>query len=165
MLLGAHNIRQEEPSQVQISVESAYVHENYDSQRIINDIAVLKLSDPAPLNGNSSNTCHKNRNKYEKINFSERIQLATLPTYSDVSSTYAGSNAETVGWGQVADSTPGVSSVLRYVENNIITNLLCNISFLGLIQNSHICLSGSNGKSSCSGDSGGPLLVGGVQVI
>lgn len=51
MVLGAHNIRQEEPSQVSISVERAIVHEAYDEARIINDIAVLKLSDPAPLNG------------------------------------------------------------------------------------------------------------------
>lgn len=88
----------------------------------------------------------------------------TLPSYSDVSNTFAGSAAETAGWGQTSDSVPGVSSVLRYVENNIITNLLCNISFLGLIQSTHICLSGSDGRSTCSGDSGGPLLVQGTQV-
>lgn len=54
-MLGAHNIRQQEPSQVRISVESFRVHEGYDSQRIANDIAVLKLSEPAPLNGMNHN--------------------------------------------------------------------------------------------------------------
>lgn len=50
-LLGAHNIRQQEASQVSISVESFYAHEGYDDVQIVNDIAVLRLSDPAPLNG------------------------------------------------------------------------------------------------------------------
>lgn len=54
MLLGAHNIRQEEASQVSISVESFYAHEGYDSVQIVNDIAVLRLSDPAPINGKIS---------------------------------------------------------------------------------------------------------------
>lgn len=52
VILGAHNIRQSEPSQVQISAESFYIHEAYDNRTAINDIAVVKLSEPAPLNGN-----------------------------------------------------------------------------------------------------------------
>lgn len=50
-MLGAHYITVAEPSQVQIVAESYYVHERYDNQSYINDIAVVKLSEPAPLSG------------------------------------------------------------------------------------------------------------------
>lgn len=51
VILGAHDVRQSEPSQVSIASESHYAHENYNSLFIINDIALIKLSEPAPLNG------------------------------------------------------------------------------------------------------------------
>lgn len=51
VLLGAHNIRESEATQVEIVAASAYIHEDYDSRQIVNDIAVLQLSEPAPLNG------------------------------------------------------------------------------------------------------------------
>jgi chymotrypsin len=39
------------------------------------------------------------------------------------------------------------------------TNTACNIRFPGVVQESNICVTGTNGRGACSGDSGGPLTV------
>lgn len=54
VVLGAHNIREEEATQVKITVpeENINVHEDWDSVNIVNDIALLQLSEEAPVNGN-----------------------------------------------------------------------------------------------------------------
>lgn len=56
-------------------------------------------------------------------------------------------------------ASPGISPVLRFVETEVITNSGCNNFYPGIIQSSNICASGKGGKSSCNGDSGGPLTV------
>lgn len=90
--------------------------------------------------------------------------MVKLPSKKDVGKTYAGKLGTAVGWGLESDSSNIISSVLRYVQSNVITNLLCDISYLGLIGDTQVCVDGSDGKSTCGGDSGGPLLVNGVQV-
>lgn len=90
--------------------------------------------------------------------------MIPLPSYSDASDSFAGSNAVVSGWGRPSDSVSTISDVLRYVEVEVIANLICNIFFLGLIQNSQVCTSGDGGRSTCNGDSGGPLVVGNKQV-
>lgn len=52
-----------------------------------------------------------------------------------------------------------MSPVLRFIETEIITNKGCGSYFPGVVQPSNICASGKGGKSSCNGDSGGPLTV------
>lgn len=96
--------------------------------------------------------------------FADKIQIVDLPTYNDVSNSFAGEEGTAIGWGVTSDSATTISEVLHYVQSEIITNLLCNLSYLGIIQSSHVCLSGSGGKSTCSGDSGGPLMADGIQV-
>lgn len=54
---------------------------------------------------------------------------------------------------------PSVSEVLRFVRADIITNTQCNKDYQGFVKSSNICANGAGGKSSCNGDSGGPLTV------
>lgn len=94
----------------------------------------------------------------------DKIQLVKLPSRSDASNTFANAQGRVSGWGLDSDQATAVSPVLREVDVNVLTKLLCNIRYLGVIQDSHICSSGVGGVGSCSGDSGGPLVVGDTQV-
>ncbi|XP_015602537.1 brachyurin [Cephus cinctus] len=139
IILGAHNVSTVENTQKRIVAEEIIIHKNWDSSLIRNDIAVVRLS--------------------EKIEFNDRIQPVRLPKKSKVSSTFASATGTVSGWGLDSDSSNSISPVLRWVQNNIMTNFLCNIYYIGVVQSSNICLSGSGGRSTCSGDSGGPLVI------
>ncbi|KAJ8928411.1 hypothetical protein NQ314_019000 [Rhamnusium bicolor] len=75
-----------------------------------------------------------------------------------------GHYARVSGWGLDSDNATTISPVLRQVTIPIISNERCNVAYVGVIQDTHICASGLGGRSTCSGDSGGPLTVAGVQV-
>jgi len=141
VVLGAHNIRENEEEQMKYVVPKSNIkyHERWSSTLIRNDIAVLKLDTPAVFN--------------------DRIRPTVLPRKKDRDNTFVQEACVTSGWGKDKDSAPGISPVLRFVETEIITNSGCGNYFPGVIQSSNICASGKGGKSSCNGDSGGPLTV------
>ncbi|KAK9685223.1 Trypsin [Popillia japonica] len=138
--LGAHVIDSNtEPTQVRITASSWVQYPNWDAALIRNDVAIIRLSTSAPI--------------------SASIQPINLPSRSQASTTFAGVSSRISGWGLDSDSATAISPVLREVIVNIITNLQCNIQFLGLIQASNICTSGAGGRGACNGDSGGPLVT------
>ncbi|KAI4469003.1 chymotrypsin-related [Holotrichia oblita] len=138
--LGAHVIDSStEETQVRISAASWVQYPNWDAALIRNDVAIIRLVTSAPINAN--------------------IQTINLPRRSQASTTFAGVSSRISGWGRDSDASNVISPVLREVIVNIITNLQCNIQFLGLIQASNICTSGAGGRGACSGDSGGPLVT------
>ena len=51
VILGAHNIRENEASQVSIISTEIETHEDYSSFNIHNDIGLVKLPSPVSLNG------------------------------------------------------------------------------------------------------------------
>lgn len=83
--MGAHRFRQNEPGQVRDTTDVAFTHENWDPNRIKNDIALVKLS--------------------RSVELSDSIQLVNLPSRSDVSKDFVGELATTSGWGKDRDST------------------------------------------------------------
>nr|XP_022909844.1 transmembrane protease serine 9-like [Onthophagus taurus] len=136
--LGAHKINEAEDTQVKITTDAYTMHSGWDATQIINDIAVIDLK--------------------QEIELTENIQPVNLPTYADVANEFTDSVARVSGWGLDSDSSDSISPVLREVYATVISNLVCNISYLGQIHNSNICTGGSGGVGSCSGDSGGPLV-------
>lgn len=62
------------------------------------------------------------------------------------------------GWGKPSDSSSGISPVLRYTGDKVISYPDCKKDFI-IVTSRNICMDGSNGKSACSGDSGGPLCI------
>ena len=55
MQLGAHNTRAvSEPGRIEITSYSAKVHPSWDENNLHNDLAIIKLPEPAPLNGNQT---------------------------------------------------------------------------------------------------------------
>lgn len=65
VVLGAHNIQQNEATQVRLTSTKYVAHEDWDSTRFVNDIAVIELPQEVELNGKNSHM------RYERINLSE----------------------------------------------------------------------------------------------
>ncbi|KAI4466688.1 chymotrypsin-related [Holotrichia oblita] len=144
VILGAHRFNENEEGQVRLQATKFHIHSGWNSLILINDIATIELD--------------------EEVELTDKIQLVKLPSRSDASNTFANEAGRVSGWGKDSDQASAVSPVLREVDVNIITKLFCNIRYLGVIQDSHVCSSGIGGIGSCSGDSGGPLVVGDTQV-
>lgn len=83
--MGAQNIRENEPQQVRYNVPASNikVHENWDTRKILNDIAVINLS--------------------TDITFTNRIQKVALPKWSDTNELWVGETCTTSGWGRPSD--------------------------------------------------------------
>ncbi|XP_044735540.1 brachyurin-like [Chrysoperla carnea] len=141
VILGAHKIKESEPSQQIFYTKEKVVHPKWiwSQLLLINDIALVILPEDAVLN--------------------EYVQPMRLPGRSLADVPLVSYPATVSGWGKDSDKTNEVSPVLRFVNSKIMSNTKCAIFLLGAIKDSHICISGKGGKGSCNGDSGGPLVV------
>lgn len=144
VLLGAHNRNIFEPSQLRIIVPASQVtqHQNYKIigmdhfVRVENDIALIDLG--------------------VDVQFTDRIRPLPLVPKAAVGYNFAGQVATIIGWG-IIDQIRTEPDELRFVNNTIITNDACEYWYRVL--NSNICVSGAEGKASCNGDSGGPVVA------
>lgn len=50
MVLGAHDIRQNESSQIRVTSRDIIVHPEWNYQKLENDIALIKLPEPVTVN-------------------------------------------------------------------------------------------------------------------
>lgn len=140
IVVGAHFItNQNEPLQRRIAVTPAHIrmHPGWDPSLIRNDIALVRLPAPVEIN--------------------QAVRPAILPTTAQINLDFAGELGVVSGWGVFSDAEGVSSNVLRFVYDNIITNGACSLRFPGVIQPSNVCVTGTNGRGACSGDSGGPL--------
>ena len=136
MILGANDrTNAAEATQVRISVtSSAYrEHVDYDDYMIEQDIATIIV----PF-----------------FVYTQQIQAINLAAISE---TFVGETAVVSGFGVYIDNGSS-SAVIRYVGLRVITTAECELTF-GALLDSQLCTSGEHGRSSCSGDSGGPLTV------
>merc|ERR1719187_3167331 len=136
ILAGAHNVRaSSEPDRVEITSYDSWEHPQWDSNELINDLALIRLP--------------------SKITFNDYIRPACLPTHDMVAS--PGDLVTPIGWGRPSDSASGISPVLRMVEDlPLITNQQCD-NVYGVVGEGVVCMDQAGGKGICSGDSGGPL--------
>lgn len=139
VILGAHKVRENEASQVRLTSTTAVVHEKYSSLLIHDDIALVKLP--------------------KKVEFNENIKPIRLPSKSEQGNTFKGVKGIVSGWGKDSDAATSISPVLRWEDDEIISNLKCKLQYLFILKDSNICMSGANGRSTCNGDSGGPLYI------
>ncbi|XP_065075993.1 brachyurin-like [Ochlerotatus camptorhynchus] len=142
-LLGAHNRLNNEPSQQSIVFEAdgITIHPEYTANTIRNDVALIRLTN--------------------SIEFNERVQPVGLPSRQD-GRTFSGMMGTVSGFGRTSDTSSSTSPVVRFAINPIITFANCLDQWnnaMHVIQPQNICLSGNGGRSSCNGDSGGPLTV------
>ncbi|CAG9835695.1 unnamed protein product [Diabrotica balteata] len=140
--LGLHNVYDNQGSTVQIYESKRYFkHSKWDEKTLQNDIALIKLPTNATLN------------KY--------VNLIKIGDNID----YSGRVGTVLGWGKTNDGE--ISTNLKEVNVNVLTNQACKAvhrEFNEIIVSTHLCTSGQGIKGSCSGDSGGPLIVDGVQI-
>ncbi|KOB72613.1 Chymotrypsin [Operophtera brumata] len=99
------------------------------------------------------------------------IQPVALPSGSQLDENFTGEIANATGFGLTSDAnaynflcfSPGGSisanQFVSSVQLPVISNTVCFMSFPFIIQSSNICINGAGGRSTCSGDSGGPLTV------
>jgi secreted trypsin-like serine protease len=109
------------------------IHENYDSFKKKNDIAIVKLARSVDFKNNKLN-----------------IKPACLHIDSDVPET-----ATVSGWGAVENAA--TSDILLRVKLNIVKIDECSQNYNDELGETQICAGGENGKDSCFGDSGSPL--------
>ncbi|XP_011180303.1 trypsin-1 [Zeugodacus cucurbitae] len=115
------------------------MHQKYNTNTLVNDIALIKLNKPIPLK--------------------DPIRPVCLPTLRRQN--YDFKEGIVAGWG-LTTQDGSVSSVLREVTVPIITNAQCRAtSYKSMIVSTMLCagLVEKGGKDACQGDSGGPLIV------
>lgn len=138
VILGAHNLRKHEESQQSIHATHFVVHENWNSYRIQNDIALIKLPHP--------------------VEFNEFISPAKLADTDQP----VGTLHTATGWGKYSDSVPSTSPYLREVSRPSITVNKCAAYFGSIVTHKQICIDTKGGHGACNGDSGGPLSIDGT---
>ncbi|XP_068958045.1 myeloblastin-like [Petaurus breviceps papuanus] len=126
---GVHDLKNFESSQQVFTVQRFY-SDNYDENKILNDIALIKLDRPAVLNAN--------------------VQVAPLPTQGQ--SLPMGTQCLAMGWGQLGTELP-ISQILQEL-NVTVVNFHCrenNICTLAPRQRAGICFGDSGGPLICQG--------------
>lgn len=123
-----------------LRVAALYLHPNYLPRDHLNDIALIKLEQPAPAPVRA----------IQMVSRANEDAALMWPTIARVT-----------GWGYLAENGSTVGD-LRTASINVYPNELCNddVSYGGAIADSMVCAGVSDGaKDSCQGDSGGPLSV------
>lgn len=139
VILGEHNRAQNDGMEQYMTVSEVITHEEFNDWSNSNDIALLKLTDPATINARVS---------------------PIPPQISPEGDAFvsAGQMSVVTGWGSTGEGG-SAAVVLMEVAVPIVTNELCNLSY-GTINDNMLCAGyAEGGKDSCQGDSGGPLVV------
>ena len=134
VLLGEHSIADSVYNRVDVA--EIINHPDWNSQRIDNDYAILRLAKP--------------------VTFTNKVAPACLP--ADTAATYAGVVATVTGWGRLI-LAGNQHTTLQEVDMTVTTKNACdNAYYWRDITDNMICAAAS-GKSFCNGDSGGPLIA------
>ncbi|GLH08206.1 Serine proteinase stubble [Gryllus bimaculatus] len=137
--LGDHNIKTNyEVRHIVKKVKRVVRHRGFDSRTLYNDVAVLTLDSP--------------------VTFTQQVRPVCLPSGNAL---YAGQTATVIGWGSLRESGRQ-PEILQEVSIPIWTNSECRAKYGsaapgGIVE--HFLCAGYDGKDSCSGDSGGPLMI------
>lgn len=139
-ILGVHLFTTYEPNQQRRNIlpENYRIHPAFNRRNLNNDVAVLVLTSAVDLTPQV-----------------QPIRLANSEAES-----FSGEIATVLGWGRISDDSSIVSGHLRSVQNNIITNDVCQQTYgISVIINSSLCMSSVGGRGACIGDTGGPLFI------
>jgi secreted trypsin-like serine protease len=139
VVVGLHDLRSP-PSQNIYTIQTIYIHPNYDNTRFNNDIAVIKLARP--------------------ITFSDKVSAVCLPQTND-SSVIFNKNVVITGWGSTTGSQQSAPFFLQQANLLVtISNSKCFLS--GTFNTNSIYCAIESGlfpdTNACFGDSGGPLV-------
>ncbi|XP_055927028.1 ovochymase-1-like [Argiope bruennichi] len=131
--LGAHDT---DSSPEPVPISHFIFHPKYYNRTYLNDIALVKLLNPATL--------------------SDKVRVICLPTFPKFTS--PNDLAVVAGWGWQRFQQGKNTKQLHEVEVPLVSHPTCVSKYGGVIQETNLCAGGLKGKDSCSGDSGGPLF-------
>ncbi|KAE8622088.1 hypothetical protein XENTR_v10005088 [Xenopus tropicalis] len=135
VVLGAHLLSEKEKHIQVLNVKQIIQHELYDPKVQYYDIALIQLNKPVQLN--------------------DYVQPACLPmssaTLEPLTECYL------AGWG-VRDEGDEPVAIMQEVKVERINSKRCNKTYLGAIQEYHLCASQKANMKSCQGDSAAPLM-------
>lgn len=121
------------------AVKSVIIHPNFNASTLVNDIGLIEL------NGSAVET--------------EYVKIVTLVGLGDAMLMQPGNEAVVSGWG--AEREGGwMTSILNKVSVPLVAHDACAEAYGSLLRDGMTCAGyADGGMDSCSGDSGGPLMV------
>ncbi|XP_026822722.1 transmembrane protease serine 9-like [Rhopalosiphum maidis] len=137
--LGDYNIKSKtDVKHMERKIKRVVRHKGFDQRTLYNDIALLTLDKP--------------------VKFDKQVHPICLPTSRSM---YAGHTATVIGWGSLKESGPQ-PAILQKVNVPVWTNQECKFKYGaaapgGIVD--HFLCAGKAARDSCSGDSGGPLML------
>ncbi|XP_043917901.1 chymotrypsin-like elastase family member 2A isoform X1 [Protopterus annectens] len=136
VVLGKHNLKLTEDGSAAIAVSKFVVHEKWNSFLIVNDIALIRLAEPAVL--------------------SDKIQPACLPPSGAILP--HDFQSYVTGWGRLWSNGP-IADILQQALLPVVDYATCtkNDWWGSNVRDTMICAGGDGVVSGCNGDSGGPL--------
>ncbi|XP_063806804.1 chymotrypsin-like elastase family member 1 [Pseudophryne corroboree] len=136
--LGDHSLSANDGTEQYISVSSIRKHASWNTNNVAagNDIAILWLASSATLNN--------------------AVKVATLPA-SGVTLAH-NYNCVVTGWGLLS-SNGSLATILQQATLPVVAHATCSTSawWGSTVKTTMICAGGDGVRSSCNGDSGGPL--------
>jgi len=128
-----------------LKIEEIIAHHQFEvkTKNVISDIALLRVS---------------------RMKKADNVYPVCLPVAERRDSPYR--NVIVTGWGLTNSQTQERADILQRVELPIADKKVCSATYSesGIeLTKTQVCAGGVNGKASCSGDSGGPML--GATVI
>ncbi|XP_008590370.1 PREDICTED: neutrophil elastase [Galeopterus variegatus] len=129
VVLGAHNLRQQEPTRQMFSVQRIFEN-GFDPSRLLNDIVILQLNGSATINAN--------------------VQVARLPAQDE--GVGNGTRCLAMGWGRLGTNRPA-PNVLQQLNVTVVTSLCrrTNVCTLVRRRQAGICFGDSGGPLVCNG--------------
>jgi len=137
-VIGIHDLKSESEQGKRIAVSHIYAHQQYNSQSMENDIALLQLA--------------------------EKPELPALKPISEelMAKVEVGNALTVMGWGNRSgeQGTNDFPNVLHEVDVPLVAHEVCQSAYDNGLFDSMICAGyQEGGKDSCQGDSGGPIIA------
>lgn len=126
---------------VDVPVHSFFIHDEYDSHSLKNDIALVRLT--------------------KSVTFTDYVLPICLPFNRNLENRdLTGQKLTISGWGKTDSRKLGGSPVLQFASVYVWEHQTCNRVVPPEVQPiiySQLCANGKNKEDACKGDSGGPL--------
>nr|CAH7724589.1 unnamed protein product [Callosobruchus chinensis] len=171
VVLGAHNITENEPSQIRqlVNSDNFIIHPGWGTDKMLtHDLGLIRL--PKPVAENSSIKIVKLATGTNRFVVFSMPCVVVMGSLLKILKLNVFSKGRVAGWGITKNGQTTITPLLRYIDAAIMSNRACrlvDVSYRTIIGATHLCLSGTSTRGkigTCGGDSGGPLSVNGVQV-
>ncbi|XP_063080189.1 complement factor D [Engraulis encrasicolus] len=142
VVVGVHSLSGEEATKETFQISAVYNHPDFNTENYDNDIALIKLDGPVV----------------------ESEAVKPLSYQGAVAEPAEGAEVETAGWGSL-NNLGSRPDKLHELAISVMSRVLCGRSdYYGTNFSKNMLCAARKRKDTCDGDSGGPLLYGGVAV-